>query len=164
MRVVVFSDSHGDINRCISVMEAVGKVDMIFHLGDIYRDVEDLKTLYPDIPIEFVIGNNDWNFTGERRKFVDVDGHKIMLTHGHAYRTNEELAKDAAENGAELALRGHTHQAGDWVGEPGGVHVLNVGSVSYPRGGEPCSCGILETENGRLKWMIFDYISGGKET
>ena len=48
MRALVFSDSHGNINNMISVIELNrNHAEYILHLGDIERDIEDVRSCYP---------------------------------------------------------------------------------------------------------------------
>ena len=154
-RCIVFADSHGDARYMDAVIERMGKVDLILHLGDIYRDVVHLKTQYPDIPVDFVMGNNDLGHAGEYHKCIDIQGHTVFLTHGHLFRTTVDLAQRAKSLGAEMALFGHTHRP--YREAIDGVEVINFGSISRPREGNR-SCGIIEVENGRLAAMTFDYI------
>lgn len=154
-RCAVFSDSHGDTRYMERVMERVGKVDMIVHLGDLYRDTVWLQKRYPDIPVEFVIGNNDFWAGGEKSKLIRIDSHPVFITHGHLFRSAADLAARAKESGAEMALYGHTHMVSQEVRE--GIPVLNFGSISFPRSGNR-SCGIIESENGKLSAMVYDYI------
>ena len=154
-RCVVFADSHGDTRYMECVLERVGKVDLIVHLGDIHRDVLYLQKRYPDIPIEYVIGNNDLVFGEKYHKVIDIASHPVFITHGHLFRTTGDIAKRAVEQGACMALYGHTHRVCEETLE--GIPVLNFGSISLPRSGNR-SCGIIEAENGKLSTMVFDYI------
>ena len=99
-RCVVFADSHGETRNMEYVLERMGKVDMMVHLGDIHRDVVFLQKHYPDIPLEYVVGNNDFWVEGPYQKVIEVASHKIFITHGHLFRTTGDMAKRAVELGA----------------------------------------------------------------
>ena len=58
-KILIFSDTHGDINRCLDIIEKADSVSAIFHAGDYTGDAEDLESIYPNIPIYYVKGNND---------------------------------------------------------------------------------------------------------
>ncbi len=147
MRAIIFSDSHGNIENCKKAMERSGKVDLIIHLGDICRDVVALSKTYPDIPIESVVGNNDYGAIGEKTKVITFDGHKILMTHGHLFRDTVELSEYAEMRGAEIGLFGHTHMK--YREKLWETLVVNPGSISRPRDGSP-SFGIIETEEKKL--------------
>lgn len=152
-RILVFSDSHGDINMCIKIIDRL-PADMIFHAGDIARDVVDLRSIYPDKDIRAVCGNNDFVCSDPLSDVIEVEGIKIFLTHGHNYRVKfdkqyKTLAEYAARNGCQLAVFGHTHQA--YEGETNGVRLLNPGSIRFDR-----SYAIIEIENGKIGTCIIE--------
>lgn len=154
MRIVVFSDTHGRISKCISAMERFGKVDMIIHLGDIMRDAEDLKAYFETVPVQAVCGNCELPGGNSAEKTFEVCGKKIYMTHGHIYNvksTLREIADKVKSEGADIGLFGHTHKSFD--GDAYGARLLNPGSCALPAEGVP-TCGIIEIENGRLKTMI----------
>lgn len=144
MRIVVFSDSHGNIRRCMEVIDTIRDVDMIIHLGDILRDVEDLKVIYPDIPIECVAGNNDFMYKQPKEKILTIEGKRIWITHGHLYRVKYEfdtIKQKAAALNVDGLLFGHTHQCHEEYYQ--GMKILNPGSISMPNNGKH-SYGIIE--------------------
>lgn len=61
MKILVFSDSHGNEDNMIRAVERERPftLDAIVHLGDGWRDAEALHRLYPRIPLEQVPGNCD---------------------------------------------------------------------------------------------------------
>ena len=42
-KILIFSDTHGDINRCLDIIEKADSVSAIFHAGDYTGDAEDLS-------------------------------------------------------------------------------------------------------------------------
>ena len=160
MRAIVLSDSHGDTASLERAIASVGEknIDMIIHLGDIARDVDYLESLYYPIKVISVMGNNDFR-DGIYERAIEFDSHKIFICHGHtlgvSYGT-EKLEALARQKGCEAALFGHTHHASLQKCEDGLI-VLNPGSVSRPRGGRP-SFAVLESENGKLKAAIIDWV------
>ena len=151
-RILVFSDSHGHTNHMFKIIERIPDVDAIIHLGDIYRDVVELKNKFPNIPVYFVKGNNDYSFSHPSEQLIELDEVIILITHGHNYIRGLEidrLKKIAIEKNASLTLYGHTHIA-DYESDQGRIFA-NPGSISRPRRGE-CSYGIIEIENGKFKY------------
>lgn len=51
MKYLVLSDSHGNVDNMVRAVELV-KPHGIIHLGDGWRDVEELRQLYPRLPLE----------------------------------------------------------------------------------------------------------------
>ena len=91
LKILVLSDSH----RCVGAMydaAMLEKPDVIFHLGDYYRDAEALGEIYPDIPIYKVAGNCDGDCAGRRELTVQLGGKVFFLCHGHTYGVKSGLA------------------------------------------------------------------------
>ena len=60
MRALLISDTHRYLKNLLEVLERVGAVDRIFHLGDVEGEEETIRSLADGIPVEFVAGNNDF--------------------------------------------------------------------------------------------------------
>ena len=151
MKILVFSDSHGNTSRMISAIADHGRsVDLVIHLGDGVRDFEYVMSIYPDIPTVSIKGNGE---TFSRDKCVlDLDGVRIMCIHGHTYGVKEDLTRAAmcaATDDCNLLLFGHTHRAYDNLfTSPDGkdVRLFNPGSVGI---GYPPSYGVVNiSKNG----------------
>ena len=135
MKLLVFSDSHGDAGPMIRVAEArAGTVNYIIHLGDILRDADVLAARFPEIPLISVPGNNDWTPKIPQERTLELCGRMIYITHGHRQRVHfgtSHLAARAESFGAGLVLYGHTHRYSEQAA--GGVLLVNPGSISQPR-------------------------------
>ena len=46
MRILVLSDSHGNVDNMARAVELTAP-DRVLHLGDCWRDAEDLRDLFP---------------------------------------------------------------------------------------------------------------------
>ena len=112
MRVIVCSDSHGSfepLQRAAKMFEA----DLVIHLGDHASDAARLSREI-EIPVEYVRGNCDATGAPEE-KLLNLEGKKILITHGHRYHVKSgitELALRMRELDADAALYGHTHIPG----------------------------------------------------
>ena len=88
MRILILSDSHGNLKSMKQAVERT-KPDQIVHLGDYWRDGEALKNEFPLLPVAQVIGNCDlYDFSakgGKDQLLLTLDGHRVMLCHGHRY-------------------------------------------------------------------------------
>ncbi|MGN1098175.1 MAG: metallophosphoesterase family protein [Clostridia bacterium] len=158
MRIIVFSDSHGN-TRCMDrAIAAIGSFDAIIHLGDIDRDVRYLEQNYSQYPIYAVQGNNDFYCQREKELTAELGGVKIYMCHGHTRdvrRGTEGMLTAAQSRGCTAALYGHTHIPHDETVD--GVLIFNPGSCAMPRNGKP-SFGILEIENGKCSSVVVDWI------
>ncbi len=141
-RVLVLSDSHGNVGRMETAVEAT-KPDLIIHLGDCITDARELQERYPRIRMEMVPGNCDCSLDDSERMLV-IEGHYVMLCHGHTRQVKNHvfsLLMAAKEKGAELALFGHTHMVfQDWHE---GVRLYNPGSIGSPGLHIPPSYGVI---------------------
>ncbi len=144
-RILIFSDTHGNIGRCIETIDMIRDIDMVIHLGDTVRDAEKLKQMYPDITFRYVSGNNDFYSSAPSKIIVEFEGIKLFCCHGHSI-SDISLYGYAKENECQYVLTGHTH-IGKIVKEDS-ITFLNPGSISRPRDGK-FSYGIIEFENGK---------------
>lgn len=149
MKLLIFSDSHG----CLSLMEEAvrqERPDRIVHLGDYFRDGEELHKRFPEIPISCVAGNCD-RFTAllglPETGMEQWEKINFFLTHGHLQRVKQSLLPlelTAREQGANVALFGHTHSPFCQMEQ--GVLLFNPGTCGSQRG----TYGRLTLEAGRI--------------
>lgn len=141
MKILVLSDTHHDLSTAVNIVNAcrVG-CDLVVHLGDTVRDFENLKATFPDMNFAGVQGNNDLFVNGvEREMFLNLDGVKVLMCHGHEYgvkRSTDQILLRGQAKGADLVLFGHTHvpekmsEGGIILFNPGAVIEGNFGIVS----------------------------------
>lgn len=150
MRILVFSDSHRDIESCIRVINNIVGVDMILHAGDHISDAKELCRMFPEIAFEYVPGNCDFS-ADDQDVIVEAEGKRIFLTHGHGYSvkyddTYSELLNKAESLNCDCAVFGHTHKS---LCDPRKkVLLLNPGSIKNG------TYGVIEIENGVLKAAV----------
>jgi len=147
LRIVVFSDSHGSLNFARKALKDSGRVDLILHAGDHYRDGFELAA-EAGLPVQAVLGNCDRFDEGPAEVFLETKGGVILMVHGHAGgaagRRLEEVLVLVRECKAKLVVFGHTHMAN--IIKESGVLFFNPGSISCPRDRERPSYGILEVK------------------
>ncbi|HHY23217.1 MAG TPA: metallophosphoesterase [Clostridiaceae bacterium] len=157
MRILVISDTHGDIDKARDAIRKNNNISLIIHLGDYFRDAQKISDEFPDIPIEYIYGNSDFMIDDTpAEKLLEYGGKKIFMTHGHRYSVNwdyEKLFSKAHEVGADILLFGHTHVA-DIVNN-GNCLILNPGSISDARGDVGESYAIIEINNDQMESKLY---------
>ena len=112
MRILVISDTHGEMGKVYEVYRSLKDIDMIVHLGDLKSDANDLEEKL-GIEVAGVKGNMDGARTKEDSSMIiNTEAGKILLTHGHADGVNYNLTQlyyRALEEGCVAAFFGHTH-------------------------------------------------------
>ncbi len=158
LKILVVSDSHGNINLLHDVISANRNVDLVIHLGDHTADGNEVMRDFPTIAYLTVSGNCDIgsfiNKTNTEGTFK-AEGRRIFYTHGHKYNVKygtQYLVSQAKINNADIALYGHTHISG--VDEQNGVLVINPGSVAFPRDGTSGTYCLLEIKDKSVKYEI----------
>lgn len=151
MRILVFSDSHRNVEICAQVVRRIINVDMILHAGDNVSDAEELQRMFPDIPVKYVCGNCDFS-KAPGELVIEACGKRIFLTHGHGYAVKSEadytsLRNRAAEAECSCAVFGHTHiPFNNCTKNP---VLINPGSIKSSG-----TFGVIEIEDGKLKTAV----------
>jgi putative phosphoesterase len=153
MKILVISDTHGDINKAEEAIRSNSDADLVIHLGDYFRDAQKLSDIFPNIPFEYIYGNSDFMIDDvPAEKLLEICGKRIFITHGHRYSVKwdyDKLYRKAEETRADVLLFGHTHVP-DLV-DRGRYYVLNPGSTSDPRDDSSESYAIIEIDDGVVK-------------
>lgn len=149
MLLLVFSDSHG-ITDSMEAAVRLHKPDWVLHLGDCVEDFSALQSRFPDIPMDHVPGNCDYGAAPPLTKLLELDGRRIMITHGHQYGVKSGYLRAiyaAREQQADILLFGHTHHAECfqegplWVMNPGAANQGSYGIITLDRNGIQCRLG-----------------------
>lgn len=159
MKVLIVSDTHKHHENLIRVLERVGKIDLMIHLGDAEGYEDDIADM-AGCPMEIVAGNNDFFSALPREKELQIGKYKILITHGHYYYVStgvEDIKKDAAGRGMDIVMFGHTHRPLLERGK--GIIALNPGSISYPRQeGRKPSYAIMEIDKAGEAHFTIEYL------
>lgn len=130
MRLLVFSDSHGNTARMTDAILMHKEADMIIHLGDGERDIDKIKDIIGTTPLVQVCGNCDFLSALPENEYIFAKGNKILCTHGHMEGVKhgaQMLYAKAKAAGARIALYGHTHIPVTHYDE--GFYAMNPGSI-----------------------------------
>lgn len=156
MRIVVISDTHRSYRALREIVEKHERdADLFLFAGDGERELEDVRDEFLRKTFLAVRGNCDFASQEQVSRIVMAGDVKIFLTHGHMYGVKGGTAgilSAAKENGAKVALYGHTHVA--YAGYEDGIYLLNPGSAAQPRAGRP-SYGIIDiTASGIVPLIV----------
>ena len=147
MRLGVISDTHGLLRP--EVFDVFKEIDHVLHCGDVgaWDVVVELQAL---APLTAVFGNTDDSQVRSRLPQVaevELDGFRIVVTHGDQLGHPTPAALHEAFPRAEIIVYGHTHKPLlELVDKT--VTVMNPGGAGAPRFGLLPSVGILELEPG----------------
>ena len=147
MKALIISDSHGRANDVMDAVEQVNP-DVVFHLGDGANDLRGFGLLYPDVTLYQVGGNCDYSSNMELVRQVNLQGIRILMTHGHIFKVKqsiEKLVKEAKGRNADVVLYGHTHTS--FFEERDGLMIINPGSIGYSG-----RYGVLTVDNGKVSY------------
>ena len=133
MKILVVSDTHGMDRTFYELYRSLKNIDMVIHCGDL-QGSEDEMSRAVTCPFAAVKGNNDFFTMLPKDRVFDYGGKRFFVTHGHYYNVSsgyERLIDEARNRDCDFALFGHTHRP--YYEEINGLHVINPGSLSYPR-------------------------------
>jgi len=154
---LVLSDTHGDSYTVKKTIEKYPQIAGVIHLGDYYRDAQNIKLHYHELDVIMVPGNCDFIYDIPSDKILEIEGKRILLTHGHSYNVKsgiELLERKAIKENIDLVLFGHTHcPLHEYRSN---ITFVNPGSISYPRGFHTPTYGLLEISKKGIETRILE--------
>ena len=124
---VILSDTHGNFSAIDKLLPIMNEANFVIHLGDHDSDILSYRKELKD-KIVSVKGNCDG---GSDEQILNVEGVKILITHGNLYGVKQSLYKltlRAKELGVSAVFYGHTHQAQiDFID---GIQFVNPGAMT----------------------------------
>lgn len=150
MKLVVFSDVHGNKFLLERIIEFNPDADAFLSLGDSELSQDYLQ----DLDIIGVKGNYPRDPGIGYEHTMVLKGKKFFLTHGHKYgvhRSMKKLAKKAIQDDIDVVLYGHTHIAQALYCDQ--ILLLNPGSVNRSRNVEnPSYCIMHISNDGKITY------------
>lgn len=167
MKLLVVADTHGNLEGWRRALELAGEgANLIVHCGDVLyhgpkfapvegwgpRGLAEAINTCP-LPVLIARGNGDAEVDQlvlevpllSPYVFTQVDGLRLLVTHGHLQPEAETVAL-ARKWEIDLLLTGHTHVP--MVERHGKLVHVNPGTVTYPLASEParqrCTCASWE--------------------
>ncbi|MBK5276900.1 MAG: metallophosphoesterase [Desulfuromonadales bacterium] len=154
MRILIMSDSHGNIPLTIKACEMAETFDCLLHLGDGADDAAFLEQAL-EVMVIHVAGNCDIGSTSPRELLWECEGKRLLLVHGDAYGVKSGLGRletRAIAVGADAVLFGHTHRA--TVTTLSGILAVNPGTLM--RKAQHTSFAILEISPAGISARLHD--------
>lgn len=168
MKIMFASDIHGSAYYCRKTLECFDKekADRLFILGDIlyhgprnnlsmeYAPKEVLAMLNErKNEISAVRGNCDTEVDQMVLEFpiladyalLEVNGLRMYATHGHIFNEKNMLPMMPGD----ILIHGHTHIY--MAKKAGENYILNPGSTSLPKGGNPPTYAVLDGKTFQIK-------------
>ena len=136
MRVLVVSDSHGNIYELNRALSEQRSAEVVFFLGDGERDIEKAMASFPEKKFFCVKGNCDFGSSLPVNLETRFMGKSFFITHGYAENVKYGLTSlyfKAAEKKADICLFGHTHNP--MTDYCDGIYFMNPGSMHDGRYG-----------------------------
>lgn len=149
MKLLIVSDTHGDVRALRRAVDIEKDANAVIFLGDGLRDAETLQDERPALRLYTVRGNCDLTLSATAGALTSFGGVLFFYTHGNLYSVKTgltELAEAAAAREAEVALFGHTHY--QTLEEHNGVILFNPGSLSTWQG--EGHYGIATVQDGKV--------------
>lgn len=134
MKILVVSDTHGQMKELREVLKKTRPFDYLIHCGDT-EGLDDQIRRDAACPCTIVRGNNDFFSDTPSDAVVELGPCRIFVTHGHHYGVSmgtERIRDEAKSLGCSIAAFGHTHRPYLDTSDPE-LTVLNPGSLAYPR-------------------------------
>lgn len=163
MRIGLLSDTHQILDTAYKAIEAMDSIDLLIHAGDHFRDATKIASSI-NVPVHAVVGNCDSRTEGPEEKLLEIEGTRLLITHGHRYNVKisiYSLINRAVEIKANVVIYGHTHVPGyghakvSGCSSGEGLLIINPGSISKPTDDGRYSYGVLEINNGVVQPAIY---------
>ena len=145
MKIVIVSDSHGEINLLRKIVNQHFDADVFLHLGDSQLPEEYLH------PFVSVKGNGDYFMPYPRYRILKTPYGNFYCEHGHL---RSIVSTDFLKMNQCIGyLYGHSHCRKNVIID--GMHYINPGSLTRPRDGLNGCYIVMNCEKNEIK---IDYI------
>lgn len=156
MHILVMGDTHGKNERMSKEIKALPRIDLILHTGDHFRDGHNIANKMK-IQCIAVAGNCDPRNQEVTERTLEIEGHRIFLTHGHLYnvkRSINNLYFKAQQSRTDIVIFGHTHVS--YLDKAENIWFLNPGSPSLPRSGRSKTYALIVLKPGNAEIKIVE--------
>jgi len=164
VKIGILSDTHNrehNVEIALAAFRERGIATLI-HCGDVTS--AETVLLFAGWEVTFVLGNGDLNrsdLIAATRMIgvppplptcsVEIDGHRIGVTHGHDYRLLSGLVSSGRY---ATVCHGHTHRRRNEWRDGYQVRLINPGALGGSKY-ETRSVALLDVENGAVEFVEF---------
>ncbi|NLD26236.1 MAG: YfcE family phosphodiesterase [Acholeplasmataceae bacterium] len=143
MLFVITSDSHGRNDTLKAIASRYPQADLFLDAGDSECREDEI------LPFLSVRGNRDY-LIENRYRIEEMNGCRIFLYHGdRSILSKEFLCSVARNNNCQIIIHGHTHVPFYTCYQ--GIHILNPGSVTFPRSRQGATYALLTIDEAGVK-------------
>ena len=142
IKIVVISDTHGEIDSIKKIRQLHPNANMFLHCGDSELPVEQIDGFAA------VKGNCDY-FDYPLFRNIKTELGNIYLEHGHCHTLTDEYI---FSKNAVIFLFGHTHRK--YYKLIGNCHVANPGSLSRSRDGDKGSYLLITLSKNKIDFQF----------
>ena len=103
MKVLIVSDTHGHDENLERAVMMETPFDMLVHCGDVEGREIFIEALV-DCPCCIVAGNNDFFSDLPREEEIELDGNKVLVTHGHYYGVSMDIPVSQKKQSPETVM------------------------------------------------------------
>ncbi len=141
MKIVVISDTHGDLSALRRVAMIENDADLYLHAGDVEASPGDIA------PFAAVKGNCDggYNEYPFRYEIMTPFG-KLHMEHYPIY--GSAMMRSLKDDGVRIFIHGHTHEMEEDIKE--GIRVYCPGSLVFPHDSDTGTYLVLDAKEGVL--------------
>ncbi len=141
MKILLASDSHGEINILKNLVKMYPKMDLYLHCGDSELDP------YTISPFFSCKGNCDYHEDFLKQIKINTPYGYLFMQHKNDFPLNVVY-----DESIKIFLSGHTHIPS--IKKIGDKYFINPGSITRPRGGNNPSYIILTIEKDKIDAKI----------
>ena len=142
MKILLVSDSHGDIESLDLLAKKYPNMDLYLHAGDSEQDEFSIK------PFISVRGNCDHYYDFPNFLVIPSPAGNIYVQH------TPYISKSViSEHNAKIVIHGHTHTRRNE--KKHGILFINPGAISYARDQFDGSYAILDIEDNKIEVKFY---------
>lgn len=173
MKILLLSDTHGELDATRHVIKAHPEVDLRVDLGDIGFPLKELDSFV------IVKGNHDPGTKLPLDQILEVEGHRIWCVHGDVFETEtveevmamkndpdmdimqlcmetlyKNIVKHAIRKACDVVFFGHTHIRIFEIRD--GITIVNPGSLLFGMDGNDKSYAVVDIKKESISVEFFD--------
>lgn len=173
MKILLLSDTHGELESTRKLIRIHKEVDLKIDLGDIGFALKELD--------DFIVvkGNHDKQLKLPMQQIVEVEGHRILCVHGDMFEADvmeevfsikvddtedimqvcmdvlyRHIAEYAKEKDCDVVFFGHTHIRVWEIYD--GITIINPGSLLFGMDGNDKSYAIVNVTKEDIQVEFYD--------